>query len=150
MIHLQIKEIFKKEIKEESLHEAALAVYQHQEISLNKELSLVVDDDEVLHSLNLKHLGQDKATDVLSFPSGELDPDSGQTYLGDVIISYESALKQSKAAGHQVDDELQLLVVHGCLHLLGFDHAAAEEKEQMWSIQDEILNNLGVKITPND
>lgn len=150
MILIQTKEKFSKEIKEEILRDAALAVFKQQNISDESELSIVIEDDAKLHALNLKHLGINKPTDVLSFPSGEIDPDSGQPYLGDVIISYKTALKQSTAGGHSISEELQLLVVHGCLHLLGYDHAEMVEKEKMWAIQNEILNALGVQVRPID
>ena len=67
-----------------------------------------------------------------------------------MIISYDTALRQSSTAGHSISEELQMLVVHGCLHLLGYDHAEAAEKEDMWAIQDEILNALGVQVRPID
>ncbi len=148
MIHVQIRESYQKAVREEYLHEAATAVFAQLDIPLNNELSLVVTDDRQVQTLNLEHLGLDKPTDVLSYPSGEIDPDSGHTYLGDVIISFETALKQSQTAKHAIEEELQLLVVHGCLHLLGYDHAEDAEKEQMWAIQDEILKKLGLKIRP--
>ena len=150
MILIQIKEKFQNDLKEDILRETALAVFKQQETSIESELSIVIEDDAKLHALNLNHLGMNKPTDVLSFPSGEKDPDSGQTYLGDVIISYDTALRQSSTAGHSISEELQLLVVHGCLHLLGYDHAEAAEKEDMWAIQDEILNALGVQVRPID
>jgi probable rRNA maturation factor len=74
-------------------------------------------------------------------------PETGRYYLGDVIISYPRALEQSAAAGHTVQDELQLLVVHGVLHLLGHDHATEEEKARMWADQQEILAGLGVRLS---
>ena len=116
----------------------------------NSELSVLLCDDAFIQQLNHQYRSIDKPTDVLSFPSGEMDPDSGQTYLGDVIISYDTALRQSSTAGHSISEELQLLVVHGCLHLLGHDHAEADEKKEMWAIQDKILNALGVQVRPND
>jgi probable rRNA maturation factor len=92
--------------------------------------------------LNRQYLGVDAPTDVLSFPVGEVDPESEALYLGDILISYPQALAQAEAAGHPVQAELQLLVVHGTLHLLGYDHAEEDEKTLMWKAQDEILARL--------
>ena len=83
-------------------------------------------------------------TDVLSFPASETDPDTGASYIGDILISIPRAQAQADAAGHPLEAEVQLLVVHGVLHLLGYDHADAEEKALMWKAQAEILTGLGL------
>lgn len=112
------------------------------------DITIVIDNDERIRQLNNEFLGIDAPTDVLSFPSGggEVDPESGHAYLGDLIISYPRALSQAQAAGHAVENEILLLVVHGIIHLFGYDHAEPEEKEEMWRIQGQILNRLGVHI----
>ena len=92
------------------------------------DMTIVLTDDEQLHELNREYLGVDAPTDVLSFPAAESDPETGTTYLGDILISIPRATQQAQAAGHSVEDEVQLLVVHGTLHLLGHDHATAMEK----------------------
>ena len=74
------------------------------------------------------YLGIDGPTDVLSFPASEMDPETGVHYIGDILISIPRAQAQADAAGHPLEAEVQLLVVHGVLHLLGHDHAQAEEK----------------------
>jgi probable rRNA maturation factor len=111
------------------------------------DLSLVISGDERLQSLNREFLGKDAPTDVLSFPSDETDPETGRAYLGDVIISLERAAEQAQARGHAVEAEVQLLAVHGVLHLLGHDHAEADEKQRMWSAQAAALERLG--LSPN-
>jgi len=88
-------------------------------------------------------LGIDAPTDVLSFSDGDLDPETGAPYLGDILISVERAQAQARSAGHTLQEELTLLVVHGVLHLLGHDHAEPEQKARMWSLQAEILTDLG-------
>jgi probable rRNA maturation factor len=110
-------------------------------------LTIVITDDDQLHQLNRNFLGIDAPTDVLSFPVEEIDPDSGEEYLGDTLISYPRAVAQADAGNHTVQDELQLLVVHGVLHLLGYDHNEGE-KQVMWAIQSEILADLGCSINP--
>jgi probable rRNA maturation factor len=110
------------------------------------DLSIVITDDAQLQELNRQYLGSDMPTDVLSFPAEETDPDSGEIYLGDILISLPRANEQASAGGHPVEDELQLLVVHGALHLLGHDHADEAEKAKMWQVQAEILKYLGCSI----
>ena len=90
----------------------------------------------------------DAPTDVLSFPAEFSDPESGAAYLGDVLISYPRVVAQTQSGGHTPEAELQLLIVHGILHLLGHDHADEAEKNTMWAAQAEILATLGVEITP--
>ena len=110
----------------------------------NADMSIVLTDDAQLHELNREYLGIDAPTDVLSFPSDEEDPETGAPYLGDILISIPRAKQQAEAAGHPVEAEVQLLVVHGTLHLLGHDHAEAEEKARMWHAQSEVMAKLGL------
>lgn len=117
------------------------------------DIAIVLTDDRQLHELNLDYLGVDAPTDVLSFPASESDPETGSTYLGDIIISVPRAAQQAQAAGHSLEAEMQLLVVHGALHLLGYDHATAEEKAQMWAEQAKVLERIGlsrIKITDEE
>jgi probable rRNA maturation factor len=106
--------------------------------------SLVITDDAQVRALNRQFREIDKETDVLSFPSDEIDLDTGRTYLGDIIISYPQAKLQAEQAGHPVEVELQLLTVHGLLHLLGYDHSNEEEKALMWAMQDGSLKKMGL------
>ncbi len=108
------------------------------------DLSIVITDDQQLQDLNRQFLAIDRPTDVLAFPSGELDPDTGSTYLGDVIVSFPQARKQADAAGHSIEDEIQLLVVHGVLHLLEYDHHDRPGREKMWAVQTGALTSLGL------
>ncbi len=117
--------------------------------SLDSELSIVLTDDARLQQLNREYLGIDAPTDVLSFPASETDPETGARYIGDILISIPRAQAQADAAGHPLESEVQLLVVHGVLHLLGHDHAEAEEKARMWKAQAEILEHLGAGKHPN-
>jgi probable rRNA maturation factor len=121
---------------------AALAVLAHQ--SSDGDLTIVLTDDAHLHQLNRDYLGVDAPTDVLSFPASEIDPESGTSYLGDVLISIARAQGQAQSAGHPLEAEVQLLVVHGVLHLLGHDHAGSEDKARMWTAQAQVLEKLGL------
>lgn len=131
-------------VPEDLLERAAQAALQHESQLPDVELSIVLTDNARLHELNLNYLGVDSPTDVLSFPASETDPETGTRYLGDILISVPRAQAQADAAGHPLESEVQLLVVHGVLHLLGHDHAAPEEKDRMWKAQSEILEALGL------
>jgi probable rRNA maturation factor len=131
----------------EVMENAALAAYGRAGPSQAADLSVVLSDDRQLQALNSQFLGIDAPTDVLSFPGGETDPDSQVLYLGDVIVSYPRALVQAAAAGHSVQAELQLLVVHGVLHLCGYDHADEQGKARMWELQAAALHDLGAEIS---
>jgi probable rRNA maturation factor len=108
------------------------------------DLTIVLVDDTRIQALNHDYLAHDAPTDVLSFPADEPDPETGRRYLGDVVISLPRAAEQARERGHDVESEMQLLVVHGVLHLLGHDHAEVGEKERMWAAQAGALERLGV------
>jgi probable rRNA maturation factor len=136
--------------REEYLPDSSLVSEDGSPLPPDRSLTLVVTDDAQVQSLNRDFLGIDEPTDVLSFPSGESapDPDTGEIYLGDIIISYPRAQAQAEAGGHPIQQELQLLVVHGVLHLLGYDHAEEEEKAEMWAAQEAVLIRLGSSLRP--
>ncbi len=127
------------------LERAARFTLEHESAPSNAEMTIVLADDVQLQELNKQYLGIDAPTDVLSFPADdEIDPETETLYLGDVIISVPRAAQQAEAAGHRLEEEAQLLVVHGALHLLGHDHAEPEEKARMWQAQAEIMVRLGL------
>ena len=124
---------------------AAQETLDQQGASPQADITLLISDDVQLQDLNRQFLGIDEPTDVLSFPSGEeIDPETEEEYLGDIVLSLERARAQAEAGGHSLESELQLLIVHGVLHLLGHDHAEEEERAVMWAAQAEILERLGV------
>ncbi len=108
-------------------------------------LSLVIADDETVRRLNRTHRGLDEVTDVLSFGLDEpaqdrfVLPAAATRYLGEVILSYPQAERQARQQGHRVRREVALLVAHGALHLLGYDHAEPEEEAEMWARQNRVL-----------
>lgn len=146
MIDLQIAESLESKVSPDALLSAVQAALNYHDPALDVNLTVAVDTDETLHALNLQYRGINAPTDVLSFNADEIDPETGQTYLGDILISYERALAQAEKAGHPVQNELQLLAVHGTLHLLGFDHGQEDEKRRMWAAQAEILEQIGCTI----
>ncbi len=94
-----------------------LAVKILKELSIeNKELSILITDDREIRSLNRKYLGKDLATDVLSFPMED------SVLIGDVVVSLETAEKQAKRFSVTTTEELARLIVHGVLHLMGYEH----------------------------
>jgi probable rRNA maturation factor len=106
------------------------------------ELSISLVDMEEMSSLHMRWLDESGPTDVLSFPMDELKPNSssdGPGILGDIVLCPEYAKKQAVEIGHSLQAELEVLLVHGVLHLLGFDHRENDEKTMMFSRQDEIL-----------
>jgi probable rRNA maturation factor len=146
MINLQVKRKVKLPIDKKILIHAAQRTLDLENVSQESSLSVVISDDTLLKKLNFQYRNIDSTTDVLSFPSGELDPDTNMRYLGDVVISLPRAKYQASIGGHAAEDELQLLVVHGTLHLLGYDHGEDVEKKKMQAAQDNILTQLAIKL----
>jgi probable rRNA maturation factor len=142
VIHVEVNPSLQTNLTPDMLERAALAVLAHQ--SANGDLTIVLTDDAQMHELNRDYLGIDAPTDVLSFPASETDPENARRYLGDILISVQRANEQARAAGHALAAEVQLLAVHGTLHLLGYDHAEADEKARMWKAQAEVLERLGL------
>jgi probable rRNA maturation factor len=140
MIHVESEVSFSEDL----IKRAVSAALAHQSVSLDSELTIVLTDDARLRELNRDYLGVDAPTDVLSFPASETDPETGARYIGDILISIPRARAQADAAGHPPETEMQLLVVHGVLHLLGHDHAGIEEKAHMWKAQAGILERIGL------
>ncbi len=110
------------------------------------EISVALADDAVLRSLNARYRGQNRATDVLSFADGAAaGPGAGlPVLLGDVVISYERASTDARAAGLPLAERLSHLVVHGVLHLLGHDHGAAAEAAVMEGLETRALAGLRI------
>ncbi len=146
MIYLHLNESLDRTLPANLLENTAQ--FALEELSQTKEvdITIAIENDEQLLALNQQFLGIAAPTDVLSFPSDEVDPDTGNIYLGDIIISLPTATQQAQIAGHPVENEMQLLVIHGMLHLLGYDHTTPETKMEMWAIQARFLNHLGVEI----
>jgi probable rRNA maturation factor len=146
MINFQIKRSVKLPLEKKVLIHAAQLTLDLENVATASSMSVVIGDDSFLRKLNHKYRSVDATTDVLSFPSSEPDPDTNSIYLGDVIISLPRAEYQASADGYPLVDELQLLVVHGTLHLLGYDHLKRADKKNMQVAQDKILTRLGVNL----
>lgn len=146
MVHVTVGSRYKKMLKAAFVSDIADRVLKYLIIPSGSELSVIIDSDEFIRELNRKYRTQDEPTDVLSFSSGETDPQTGSRYYGDIIISYPRAVAQAQTGDHTVEDEITLLIVHGILHLLGYDHEEEIEQKEMWAVQNKILINLGCNI----
>jgi probable rRNA maturation factor len=144
MITIQVKRNITLPVDRSVLQNAAQLTLDSSHLSVEANLTIVIGNEALLQRLNRQYRQVDSPTDVLSFPTGEIDTDTATLYLGDVIISLPRAAEQASTFGHPLSDELQLLVVHGVLHLLGHDHIKPADKQKMQSAQDSILSQLGV------
>jgi probable rRNA maturation factor len=136
---------------------ASIARYALDELRIHPlaELSVLLVDEKAMTELHERWMGEPGPTDVLSFPMDELRPphlggvNAGRAgaeepgpdpgLLGDVVLCPQVAAVQAREAGHSTQAELELLAVHGILHLLGYDHAEPDEKAEMFGLQDRLL-----------
>lgn len=105
----------------------------------DNELTIAFVSNKKLQELNNTYLGINETTDVLSFKSGDINPDSGRILLGDIIISLKKARLQAKEKKHSLDIEILTLCIHGILHLIDFDHATEMDKKKMFVMQKKLL-----------
>lgn len=132
-------------------YERALAIHRACGLDGERdEWSVTFVDDAAIQELNREYRQADKPTDVLSFALEEADspkpPPGMPRMLGDVVIAMPTALRQAEERGHPVEAELGLLLIHGLLHLLGYDHDTAAKKKKMWARQAELLAVLGLQV----
>lgn len=145
---MQLVEEKTKNMLEDLLSVAA----KYEKVDMNKtELSLSFVDIEEIQSLNKEYRGIDRPTDVISFAlndevENELEIIGGDdiNYIGDIIICIDIAKEQAEEYNHSFERELGFLTVHGFLHLLGYDHLTEEEEKEMFSKQEDILNEYGL------
>lgn len=127
------------------------AVLVNEDFDGIAEVSVTIVDDEKIHELNAIHRNIDRSTDVLSFPLGvngeyDINLDTGAKQLGDIVISIEHAIAQSKLYGHSLNREIGFLTVHSMLHLLGYDHEnGGMELVRMREKEEAALTQLGLK-----
>lgn len=109
------------------------------------EISVVLSDDEHIRELNKHHRGMDKPTNVLSFPAARMKTPAGATrFLGDIVLAYETVAREAVEESKSIENHLSHLVVHGVLHLLGYDHEDDDEAETMEARERQILAKLGI------
>jgi len=153
-INVLIDPEFKQYLEATWLQSVARQVLMTHNNVTNAELGLVITSQEKVQELNRKYLAEDKPTDVLSFhmiPGAEdtepdappfITPPDGMLHLGEVIISYPQAVIQAEERRHPVTREVAILVIHGVLHLLGYDHAEPDQQRRMSAREAEILNSV--------
>lgn len=156
----------KIEVSEEfikNIEEVCNFTLKEEKVDVDYQVSLLFVDNEEIKEINAETRNIDKETDVLSFPMLDYDKDKvfkdmyigyefDETYmdgeelvLGDMVLSLEKALEQSKEYNHSYQREVSYLVVHSILHLLGYDHMEEEEKIKMRKREEEILNKLNIR-----
>lgn len=123
---------------------------RYEGFSNNCEISFSLVTNDEIHEINKKFRGIDRPTDVLSFPlidfeNEEIPSDENIIALGDIIISIDKLKEQAEAYNHSFERELAFLTAHSMLHLMGYDHMTEGEEKIMFSKQEDILNNLGIK-----
>jgi probable rRNA maturation factor len=148
-VEIFVEEKFRGLVDEDWAKRIAQTVLKAEEVAPPYEVSLVFTDSETVRRLNRDYRGVDEPTDVLAFymlSQNEADssfalPPDGVTRLGEVIISYPQAVEQASEQGHSSERELALLIIHGILHLLGYDHEEVEEESKMRERERKLLES---------
>lgn len=133
-------------INQRKIREVAKKVLQHLKADDKTEVSILFTDDKFISSLNNKYRGIDKPTDVLSFSlleGADKSPEvESEKLLGDIIISIETAQRQADTLNHSIEKELTVLLIHGLLHLTGYDHEKDQDYKIMREKENEILKTF--------
>ena len=132
---------------EEVCEKTITKVFENEVVppSLSKrEIGLLLTTNDRMLDLNKCYRGQHKPTNVLSFPNGLQSFDETTIFLGDIALGYSIILEESIRANLPFLNHIQHLLVHGCLHLIGFDHQEADEADEMETVEVKILNNLNI------
>lgn len=136
------------EVDLKSTRELASYVIEQLKLHPMVDLGIIFVNEKPMTDLHIQWMDEPGPTDVLSFPMDELRPgaDDGplvEGVLGDVVICPQVARLQAEAAGHSMMDEVHLLLTHGILHLIGFDHAEPDEEREMFKLQKSLLEGFG-------
>ncbi|MFM1779372.1 MAG: rRNA maturation RNase YbeY [Actinomycetota bacterium] len=131
----------------ERVQQLAEFVRNHLKLHPATDLGIVFVDEDPMTELHIKWMDEPGPTDVLSFPMDELRPGTEESLaaegvLGDIVVCPQVAQKQAETAGHETINEILLLVTHGMLHLVGFDHAEPQEEAEMFALQKQILQDF--------
>jgi probable rRNA maturation factor len=128
----------------EHLNDLVLTTIGREGFDDHATVGLLITSDSEIKKLNLQYCGRDSVTDVLAFAGGEdsdgfVSPPSITSHLGDIVVSYPRAVAQAAEYGHPVEEELDRLVIHGILHLLGYDDQTQGDREAMWKRQEAMV-----------
>jgi probable rRNA maturation factor len=147
-IGIQVAAGFQVDVPQQRIDGAVDWVLTRHQVLPGTGICIVVMDDAEVRRLNREFRGVDAVTDVLSFSSGESATTEAQTmpYLGDLVLAWPYIQRQAECENHSAADELILAVVHGTLHLLGYDHDTDEHQRVMWAVQAEALGALDIAI----
>lgn len=117
-----------------------------EKLDVDGVFTVIFISDEVMHEMNNRYRGIDRTTDVLSFALNDEEDnfESDISMLGDIYVSIPKMVSQSLEYGHSEKRELSFLVIHGLLHLLGYDHMNKEDEKVMFSLQEEVLSDAGI------
>jgi len=131
-------------VDEASIQRLVAFVLDELHVHPDAEVAVVFVDEGAMEQLHVQWMDEPGPTDVLSFPMDELRPGTEEEptppgLLGDIVVCPQVAMAQAEQAGHSALEEIQLLTVHGLLHLLGFDHAEPEEEREMFGLQRDLL-----------
>ena len=146
---------------EKTATEVINQVLEEEGCPYEAQVNLLLTSDQEIHRMNMEYREVDRPTDVLSFPQVEyespadfswaeehemdcFDPDTGELFLGDIVISLDKVMEQAEKYNHSVRREFACLVAHSMLHLLGYDHMTPEEAKDMESRQSAALEHLGI------
>lgn len=138
------------EVPAETMNALAAHVLDAMKVHPDADLTVVFVDEPAMEKLHIEWMDEPGPTDVMSFPMDELRPGTDDKptdpgLLGDVVICPTVAEKQAVTAGHSTESEIRLLLTHGILHLLGFDHAEPDEEKAMFALQRELLGSFAAK-----
>lgn len=145
MINFEVNQQAGKKVSSAQWKKWFTAISKTLKIKGTKDVSVAIVGDAEMKKMNKYFRGQNKVTDVLSF--GEADAkikDMSKKYLGEIVICYPQAVKQAKKLKHSTEKEIEVLLVHGFLHLLGYDHHASRDEKEMKVLESRILGNRGL------
>ena len=150
-LSIRIEEPFVGLVAEDWLRRAAELTLVAAGLSSPVELGLVIADDDTVRELNRSYRGVDDTTDVLAFALSQPGSDEGEHFimppdktlhLGEIFISYRQAERQAEEQHHPLERELALLVIHGVLHLLGYEHERPEAEQRMRAMEAKVLDAI--------
>jgi probable rRNA maturation factor len=148
-VNIQVQLAGDDDLPTDRLQRAVDWVLNAHDLDPETGLSIVITGDEAVQRLNKQFRGIDAPTGELSFPAdpAPVPEAEDRPYLGDLVLSLPYIQRQATAEKHAVADELLLAVIHGTLHLLGYDHDTPERQSAMWAIQSKALQAMGIAIT---
>ena len=149
-LSIRVEKPFAGLVSRQWLRQAVKLTLVHTGISSPVELGLVIADDDTVHELNRDYRNVDRTTDVIAFSLSErgldnqpfITPPDNVIHLGEVVVSYPQAKRQAHEQRHSLERELALLVAHGVLHLLGYDHELPEQAEKMRAMEARVLDAI--------